>query len=304
MKRIVTMQDFSCIGKCSLTAAIPVLSAMGVECAAVPTALLSAHTRFPGYTSLNLAPAAGKILDHWQAMAVRFDGIYTGYLANPAQCRLALSLIRRFRQEGTLVLVDPAMGDGGALYDGFAPDFPAQMARVCAEADLILPNVTEACLLTGTEWREHWSQAELRLLLKRLLELGCGAAVVTGAALTPDAMTIAGLSRDGTSFLCSNPRLPGTYHGTGDLFAAACMGAAIRGAPLGRALQLAADYVLACIRATIAAPDARWYGVEFESQTGTLLTLLDHALTQPEPLRPEPPCSKPAPPAHSLADDR
>ena len=149
MKRIVTMQDLSCIGKCSLTVALPVLSAMGLECAVLPTAVLSAHTAFEGfrYEPLSLTPVA----DHWQQLGLQFDMIYTGYLGGRAQVDQALDFFTRFP---AMRLVDPVMADHGALYAGLEPDFPAVLRTLCAQADLITPNITEACLLTGLEYRE------------------------------------------------------------------------------------------------------------------------------------------------------
>ena len=149
MKRIVTMQDLSCIGKCSLTVALPVLSAMGLECAVLPTAVLSAHTAFEGfrYEPLSLTPVA----DHWQQLGLQFDMIYTGYLGGRAQVDQALDFFTRFP---AMRLVDPVMADHGALYAGLEPNFPAVLRTLCAQADLITPNITEACLLTGLEYRE------------------------------------------------------------------------------------------------------------------------------------------------------
>ena len=167
MKRIVTMQDLSCIGKCSLTVALPVLSAMGLECAVLPTAVLSAHTAFEGfrYEPLSLTPVA----DHWQQLGLQFDMIYTGYLGGRAQVDQALDFFTRFP---AMRLVDPVMADHGALYAGLEPDFPAVLRTLCAQADLITPNITEACLLTGLEYRETHDDSYIRTLLERLLALG------------------------------------------------------------------------------------------------------------------------------------
>lgn len=175
MKRIVTMQDLSCIGKCSLTVALPVLSAMGLECVVLPTAVLSAHTAFEGfrYEPLSLTPVA----DHWQQLGLQFDMIYTGYLGGRAQVDQALDFFTRFP---AMRLVDPVMADHGALYAGLEPDFPAVLRTLCAQADLITPNITEACLLTGLEYRETHDDSYIRTLLERLLALGARTAILTG----------------------------------------------------------------------------------------------------------------------------
>lgn len=182
MKRIVTMQDLSCIGKCSLTVALPVLSAMGLECAVLPTAVLSAHTAFEGfrYEPLSLTPVA----DHWQQLGLQFDMIYTGYLGGRAQVEQALDFFTRFP---AMRLVDPVMADHGALYAGLEPDFPAVLRTLCAQADLITPNITEACLLTGLEYRETHDDSYIRTLLERLLALGARHGILTGVRTEPGA---------------------------------------------------------------------------------------------------------------------
>ena len=154
MKRIASIQDISCLGRCSLTVALPVISAMGVECAIVPTAVLSAHTAFPGFVSRDLTDQLPAIAAHWRQQRVHFDALYTGYIASVPQVQQVLDFFDAVKSPGTLLIVDPAMADHGKLYAGFGDDFPAAMARVVARADVALPNITEACLLTGTPYRE------------------------------------------------------------------------------------------------------------------------------------------------------
>lgn len=200
MKRIVTMQDLSCIGKCSLTVALPVLSAMGLECAVLPTAVLSAHTAFEGfrYEPLSLTPVA----DHWQQLGLQFDMIYTGYLGGRAQVDQALDFFTRFP---AMRLVDPVMADHGALYAGLEPDFPAVLRTLCAQADLITPNITEACLLTGLEYRETHDDSYIRTLLERLLALGARTAILTGVRTEPDRVGVACMDAAGAVSQCSAP---------------------------------------------------------------------------------------------------
>ena len=270
MKRIASIQDFSCIGSCSQTIALPVLSAMGVECAALPTALLSAHTAFDGFVSLDLTPQLPAIMAHWRAMHLRFDAVYTGYLASAEQVGLVGALLDGMDERPALTLIDPLMGDNGALYAGFSDAFPQAMRALCGRADVLTPNVTEACLLTGTAYSPVQDEAQTRRLLERLLELGCRAAVLTGLRVDGD-MAVAALQRDGTGTLVRTSYIPEVFHGTGDLFASTCAGALVQGAPLERAVRLAADYVALTLRRTVQAPDRRWYGVNFQETLPELM---------------------------------
>ena len=168
MKRIVTLQDISCIGRCSTTVALPVISAMGVECGILPTAVLSTHTMFQNFTSKDISDQIEPISDVWEKEHITFDGIYTGYLASKEQCDQIVDFFERFGNDRNVILADPAMADNGKLYPGFAEDFPEAMAKVCAKADIILPNITEACLLTGMEYRTAYDESYITELLKRL----------------------------------------------------------------------------------------------------------------------------------------
>lgn len=270
MKRVVTMQDISCFGRCSITVALPILSAMGMECAILPTAVLSAHTMFPGYSCQDISDQIEPISRHWRSLGLRFDAIYTGYLANEEQCAQAVTFIDRFRSKDNIVVVDPAMADQGRLYPGFGPDFPQAMAKVCACADLILPNLTEAALLTGTPWQERWSRDQVRAMLEKLLALGCGAAMITGYGEGESTGFLA-LDRDGRELSYSHPLLPRSYPGTGDVFSAVLVGGLMRGMGLRQAGVLASNFVAGCIAATAADPQGPDYGVEFEGQLGKLM---------------------------------
>ena len=278
MKRIVTLQDISCVGRCSITVALPVISAMGVECGILPTAVLSTHTMFERFTCKDLSDQIEPIADAWKQVQVDFDGIYTGYLASGGQCRQVCDFFDRFSTPDNLVLVDPAMADNGKLYPAFDDAFPLEMAKVCAKADVILPNITEACLLTGMEYRTDYDQAYIRQLLEKLLELGCKTAVITGVSYEADKLGVAYLDSDGHDFSYFTRRCPQSYHGTGDLYSSAAMGGLMRGLSLGEALSLAADFVVACIEATATAENARWYGAEFESQIPKLCGMLEERL--------------------------
>ena len=274
MKRIVSIQDFSCIGKCSQSIALPVLSAMGLECAALPTVLLSAHTAFDGFYSRELTDSIAPITDHWKKLGVRFDAIYTGYLGSAEQIALVEQVIADFGADGALIFVDPVMADHGKLYAGFAPDFPEQMKSLCRRADVITPNVTEACLLTGETYRERHEEAFVRRLLEKLRLLGAKTAIVTGIRTDDTRMGVAAMDEAGRFSLHETEYIPSVFYGTGDLFASTCVGALTRGLPAEKAIALAADYVVKTIRVTAGDPDARWYGVNFEQTLPYLMKRL------------------------------
>ena len=275
MKRIVSIQDISCLGRCSLTVALPVISAMGVECAIVPTAVLSTHTMFQGFTCKDLSDQINPIADHWQREHIAFDAIYTGYLASAGQIADVCRFFDRFGTEDTLLFVDPAMADNGKLYPAFGPEFPAEMAKVCARADVIVPNITEACLLTGTPYQTRYDEADIRALLQKLAALGPKRVVLTGVSFRPDKLGVMAYdpARD-HYFSYFTDRIDRNYHGTGDVFSAACVGALMEGCTLEQALQIAADYTAECIRITRDSGSASWYGVEFERAIPYLLRRL------------------------------
>ena len=190
MKRIASIQDISCLGRCSLTVALPVISAMAVECAIVPTAVLSTHTMFPGFISRDLSDQLLPIARHWKSQNVTLDAICTGYLASPLQTEEVCRFFDLLAGPDTLLFVDPAMADGGRLYAGFGPDFPGYMRRVVARAHVAVPNVTEACLLTGTPYRETEDLSWWRDLLRRVADLGPRYPVLTGVPFGPDRLGV------------------------------------------------------------------------------------------------------------------
>lgn len=263
MKRVASIQDISCLGRCSLTVALPVISAMGVECAIVPTAVLSTHTIFKNYTCVDLTDQILPIAAHWKSEGIHFDAIYTGYLASKEQITDVLTFFDEMKAEDTLLFVDPAMADHGKLYPAFGPDFPMEMAKVVARADVTVPNMTEACLLTGSEYREDYDEAYVKELLRKLVALGAKKAILTGVSFEDGKLGVMGY--DGNDFFSYfNDKAPMSYHGTGDIFSATVVGSLMRGLSLAQALELAVDYTLQCIRVTRSDPNATWYGVEFE----------------------------------------
>lgn len=276
MKRIVSIQDISCLGKCSLTVALPIISTMGVECSIVPTAVLSSHTMFQNFTCKDLTDQIGPIARHWQAEKIRFDAIYTGYLASAEQIGDVCDFFDAFKTEDNLIVVDPVMADNGKLYPAFGPEFPAEMAKVCAKADLIVPNLTEASLLTGLPYRTEYDESYIREMLQALAKLGPRYVALTGVSFEKGRLGVMYYDqKEDTYGSYFAEHLPASFHGTGDVFASTCVGALMRGLPLGEALALAADYTVECIRLTLASPEAKWYGVEFESAIPYLVKRLD-----------------------------
>lgn len=269
--RVLSVQDLSCIGQCSLTAALPVLSACGAECCVLPTAVLSTHTG-PEFTPPHVRDLTGDlepVWRSWQAQGISFDGIGVGYLASLAQQELVSQLIEGLRGPETLVLLDPVMGDHGRFYSGFGPDFARGMRELCAKSDIILPNLTEARFLLG-DWSvpETYDEAFCRETALALADLGAKWVVLTGLdCLYGHVCTLLCHCGTGEIQLIRQPRLPGRHHGTGDLFAAACLGLLLRGEPLETAAEQAGVFVAAAIQNTEPAHD---YGVRFEGCLGML----------------------------------
>ena len=265
MKHVVTMQDLSCLGKCSLTVAHPVLSAMGCACSVLPTALLSTHTAFPAPVVRDLSDFARPAMDHWQSIGAEFDGILTGYLANRQQAELALELYDRFGTHA-LIIHDPAMGDNGRLYQGMHPDMLDAHRQLCLRADLILPNLTEGMLLGGICWEDRTDLDFCKRVAAEVLKLSAKAVLLTGYSPAPDRVGF--YYTDGTTeFAHAGPRIPRSCHGTGDIFAAVVMGGLLHGLSVPEAGRLAAEFVHRCIANT--GENSR-FGVEFESELGWL----------------------------------
>ena len=261
MKRLLTIQDISCVGQCSTTVALPLISACGVECAILPPAILSNHTGgFKSWSFADLTGELGNVEKKWIEQGIRFDAFYTGYVCE-SHIDPILSIVRSCSNEGALRFVDPAMADNGRLYTGFADDFPSKMARLCAGADYVLPNLTEAAFLTGSEVKlSGYTRSEIETLIVKLHTLGAKNVILTGVSFDPGELGSA--VSDGTKIEYDfNPRLERLSHGTGDVFASVFAGAVMRGKSAFEAASLAADIVCSAIKATD--PD-HWYGVSFE----------------------------------------
>ena len=274
MKRVLTIQDISCLGKCSLTIALPVISALGAETVILPTAVLSTHTMFRNFTCKDLSDQIEPIAAHWKSEGVAFDAIYTGYLGTAEQVDQIKELFRNFRSEDTVIIVDPVMADNGKLYPAFDMDYVKKNAELCAEADIIVPNITEASLMTGMEYREEYDESYVKELLARLNELGAGISVLTGVSLEKGKTGVMGYEREtGEYYIYQNRRIDAAYHGTGDLFSSTCVGQILRGLNWRDAMRIAADYTAHTIEVTLENPDKPWYGVDFEATIPDLLAM-------------------------------
>ena len=277
MKRVVTVQDISCLGKCSLTVALPIISAMGVETCVIPTAVLSTHTVFKGFTFHDLTGEIAPIMEHWKKENFRFDAIYTGYLGSFEQLELMKKLIADFGGKETLAIVDPCMADNGKLYPGFTQEFAFAMAKLCGKADIVVPNMTEASFMLGVPYRAGgtYDESYLKKILRDIAALGAKKVVLKGVEFPedqPNFKNVAGkigiVAYDAekdvfTSYF--HEKVDQTFHGTGDIFASVFTGAYLRGLTLEESYSLAADFVVEAIKETMSHENHNWYGVDFEA---------------------------------------
>lgn len=272
-KRVMAIHDISCFGKCSITAALPVLSAAGAEVCPVPTAVLSTHTGgFEGYTFEDLTHNIIPVTEHFKKLDIKFDCIYSGYLGSIEQIEYMKRIIKDFKEDKTLVLVDPVMGDNGRLYAGFDMSFAKEMASLCELADIIVPNVTEAAFMTGVEYRQPpYTKEYIELLLKELDKICGGNIVLTGAVFEKGKTGIAIYNKGNTEYITKN-ECEGMYHGTGDVFASALLSGLLNDFSLKESGEIAADFVVECIENTKEL--GVFYGVNFEQSTPYLLKKL------------------------------
>ena len=268
--RIAAIHDLSCFGRCSLTIALPVLSAMGCQCCPLPTALLSAHTGFSGNTFLDLTVEMGRIADHWAAMDLQFDAIYSGFLGSADQVDTVARFFDTFKKSDTAVIVDPVMGDHGTAYRTCTPELCRGMRVLAENSDVITPNLTEAALLLDRPYEEI-QRTDAYEVVRRLSVGGRRSVVLTGYSSEPGQTGTLCFDRDsGESKAVQTPREPQDFSGTGDLFASVLAGGVARGVPLFQAAQAAADFVRDCIARTLAEGLTEQDGVDFEPLLGQL----------------------------------
>ena len=273
-KRIAVIQDLSCVGRCSLAVAMSVLPVMGAETAVLPTAILSSHTAFDGFTFLDFTPEAERIMAEWQRLRLHFDAIYIGYLGSLQLIDLAARFISTFRSEGATVILDPAFGDHGRLYTGFDEAYVQGMKALCRQADIILPNMTEICCLTDTPYGED--EATTARIARR-------AGSLIGDRLKNVLVTSCRFPQDQTGLICvgedafsyPHEKLSLACHGSGDLFASVFAGMMLRSGDIRRAARVAADFTFDCIAHSMKCEDHRWYGVDYEAMLPDLARRLE-----------------------------
>ena len=275
MKRIVTIQDISCVGKCSLTVALPIISAMGVETAVIPTAVLSTHTMFKNFTFRDLSSDITLIQKHWKDEKISFDGIYTGYLGSLEQIDILKEFFKEFKTDNNFIFIDPVMGDNGKLYVGFDQEFATKMKELCKMADVIVPNLTEASYMLQKEYKENYTEEEIKELLIELANLGPKQVILTGISFKENELGVMSYNKETNEFFTYfKEKIPAKYHGTGDIFASTLAGAMLNDNSLEESLEIAVDYVWETIDDTYKEKKEDAYGVNFENKIPYLIDRL------------------------------
>ncbi|ODA41665.1 pyridoxamine kinase [Desulfosporosinus sp. BG] len=276
-KRVAAIHDISCVGRCSLTVALPILSAAGFDTSVLPTAILSTHTGgFEGFTYRDLTNDIRPISNHWQSLNVKFDALYSGFLGSYEQIDLVADFFDTFRSNDTIVMVDPVMADNGVLYSIYSPEMAKGMTKLCAKADIIVPNLTEAAFLLDEDYiGESYSQEYIETLLKKLAALGAKQVVLTGVSFEKDKLGAAAFNSDTSKVSYAfNDRIDGYFHGTGDVFSSTLLSGLLNDFPLEEAIQIAVNYTLKCIRMTEKLGQEERYGVCFEKAIPYLIQQL------------------------------
>ncbi len=271
--KILTIQDISCVGQCSLTVALPIISACGVETCILPSAVLSTHTAgFSGFTFRDLTDDMPDISRHWQKENIKFDGIYTGYLGSTKQIGYVIDIIKNHNKDGAKAIIDPAMADNGKLYPLFNQEYVEAMKGLCACADYVVPNITEAAFLTDMEYKTEYDRAYIDEMVEKLVALGAKNVILTGVSYRAGYTGIV-VFENGEYNYYEHEFLPNSCHGTGDIYASAFTGALIKGKTAFEAAKIAADYTVECIKQT-ATEENHWYGAKFEPALKTLIEML------------------------------
>ena len=273
MKRILTIQDVSCFGQCSLTVALPIISACGIETCILPSAVLSTHTGgFSGFTFRDLTDDMPLIESHWKKENIKFDAVYTGYLGSAKQIDYVKSIFNSCKSENAVLIVDPAMADNGKLYVGFDMAFVGEMRELCKQSDYLLPNLTEACLLIGEEYKESYGEDYIDSVLCKLSTLTSGTIVLTGVSFRQNKTGVI-VFENGEKQYYEHEKISKGCHGTGDIYASAFVGALARGKSAYESAKIAADYTVLCIKATQNDPE-HWYGARFEVALPELIKMI------------------------------
>ena len=267
-ERILAIHDISCVGRCSLTVALPIISSVGIECSGLPTAVLSTHTGgFTGFTYRDLTEDMVPIDQHWQSLGIKFDAFYTGFLGSFEQIDIVKRLFTDLSHEGTRIYVDPVMADKGKLYSVFGPDFPAGMRQLCEMADVIMPNITELSFMLGIEYRDGpYTREYIASVLEQARVFGVKQIVLTGISYEPGKIGAVYMDyTTGDTGEVMRNEIPGYYHGTGDVFSSAFVGAFESGLTLRDAVTAAVNFTVGSIVRTYDAKVDIRYGVNFEA---------------------------------------
>ncbi len=272
-KRVLTIQDISCLGQCSITVALPILSAFGYETVILPTAVLSTHTApcFSGFTLRDLTSDIAPISKHWKSLGISFDCIHVGYLCDGEQTRIVGEQIDCLRNENTSVIIDPAMADNGKLYPGFTPAHVQDMLRLCRKADIILPNMTEASFLAGESYDGNCSIEKAKHLIALLQENGCKSVVITSVIDGENLGVIARATAQSQFLAAFQKRENIALHGSGDVFASAFVGEFMKAGELSAAIDFAVSFTVDAIRKTLPYCVEHGYGVMFERSLPMIL---------------------------------
>jgi len=269
-KRILTIQDISCVGQCSMTVALPILSACGHETCILPTALLSTHTGGFGKPSvIHFGQELKEFRKHWKENGILFDAVLVGYLGSLSAIDTTEEILAELLSPDGITIVDPAMADHGKLYSGFDETYAKAMERLCRKAEIVLPNITEAAMFAGMPYRETFEEAYVRELLEKMNH---PCVILTGVGFRPGE-TGAAVYSNGSLMYYNHPKVGKNHHGTGDMFAASFTGALMQEKTLMDSVKIAADFVCKAIEITCAAP-AHWYGVKFEKALPDLIRML------------------------------
>ena len=281
-KRIAAIHDISCFGRCSLTVALPIISATGIETSIIPTAVLSTHTGgFSDFTFHDLTEDILPIAKHWNTLGLDFDALYTGYLGSFQQLEIVAKVFDMLSSEKTMRFVDPVMADNGVLYSSFSQEFPQGMAKLCAKADIIVPNITEAVLMLNEEYKEGpYTKDYINNLLKKLSNLGPKQVVLTGVYFNDKEIGAATYdSRNDEITYVFHDKIPGYYHGTGDVFGSALLAALLNNRNLHQATEVAVKFTAESILRSYTEGTDKRFGVNFEAGLGKLA---DHLASNKE----------------------
>lgn len=264
-KKVAVINDFSGFGRCSLAVALPIISAMGMQCCPLPTAVFSNHTGFSSYYWTDFTPHMRAYMDQWEKLGLRFNAISTGFLGSQAQCDIVLEFLRRFKTQDTLAVIDPVMGDNGKLYATYSRELAESMRVLTEHADILTPNLTELCVLADVEYREDFSEKEMADLCACLCDQGPRKVVISGLQLDKGTNLGNFVYEKGQSpILLRSKKIGECRSGTGDVFAAIITGCAARGQDFRSSVQLASDFISKALRRTMELDIPKTDGVCFE----------------------------------------